>query len=248
MQLMTSLSKVRGLFVTGTDTDVGKTYVSCRIIEALLSSGHNVGAYKPACSGAMVTSQGSSSLPQWHDVHELWNATGQRFPKSQVCPQCFLEPLAPPLAAAREGRTVSAEQLRSGVDWWLDRVDLLLVEGAGGIFAPISEQDVVLDLAVDLGFPMLIVARPGLGTINHTLLTIAAIRQRGLPIAGVVMTSALPFAQQSVMENIKEITDRSGVPVLAVIAPDQPWPPTIDPAACFSHSPNLRHQELEFGK
>lgn len=248
MQLMSSLSKVRGLFVTGTDTDVGKTYVSCRIIEALLNTGHNVGAYKPACSGAIISSLGSSSLPEWHDVNELWSATGQRFPKSQICPQCFLEPLAPPLAAAREGCTVSAQQLRSGVDWWLDRVDLLLVEGAGGVFAPISEQDVVLDLAVDLGFPMLIVARPGLGTINHTLLTIAAIRQRDLPITGVVMTSALPFEQQSVMENIKEITDRSGVPVLAVIEPDQPWPATIDPAAYFSRSLNPTHQELQVGK
>ncbi|ADG66374.1 dethiobiotin synthase [Planctopirus limnophila DSM 3776] len=248
MQFMALLSNLRGLFVTGTDTDVGKTYVSCRIIEALLNTGHNVGAYKPACSGAIVSSLAPSSQPEWHDVNELWSATGQRFPKSQICPQCFLEPLAPPLAAAREGRTVSAQQLRSGVDWWLDRVDLLLIEGAGGIFAPISEQDVVLDLAVDLGFPMLIVARPGLGTINHTLLTIAAIRQRGLPIAGVVMTSASPFDQPSVMENIKEITARSGVPVLAVIEPDRPWPVTIDPADCFSHSRNLTHHEPTVGE
>lgn len=228
--------QTRGLFITGTDTDVGKTYVSCRLIDSMRAQGLSVGAYKPVCSGVLPTlGESGTSQPRWHDVEELWEATGNLFPRKRLAPQCFRAPLAPPLAAALEGKEVSPPMLREGAAWWHGRVEWLVVEGAGGIFAPISQEDVVLDLAADLGYPILIVARPTLGTINHTLLTIAAIRHRSLAVSGVVFTAAQPFDSVAAGDNARLITELSGVPVIATLHPGQPWPVDIASTTLFAN-------------
>lgn len=207
-----------GLFITGTDTDVGKTFVSVLIAEQLRTEGVKVGAYKPACSGAVETAGG----PVWEDVEALHAAAGGTFGRERICPQRFLAPLAPPVAAREEGRAVDGALLRSGAEWWAARCDFLIVEGAGGLLCPLTEEETVADLAVDLGLPLLVVARAALGTINHTLLTIEAARSRGLTIAGVVLNEVTPADVAAASANAAEITRRSGAPVLGIVAHGRP--------------------------
>jgi dethiobiotin synthetase len=206
---------MRGLFITGTDTGVGKTAVTSAVVRLLGAGECSVGAYKPAASGSEPGPQGQV----WGDVEALFAALGGKFPRERICPQTFAAPLAPPVAAEVEGRHVDATLLRTGAEWWRDQVEMLLVEGAGGLLSPLSDTDSVADVAADLGFPVLIVARLGLGTINHTLLTIEAARARRLRVAGVVLSEAVPLAEtdESWKTNPRELQRRCDVPVLAVV-------------------------------
>jgi len=207
---------MRGLFITGTDTGVGKTAVTSAAVRWLRAQGVSVGAYKPAASGAERSPRGEEV---WGDVESLFAALGGSFPRERICPQTFAAPLAPPVAAEFEGRQVDGRLLRTGAEWWRDRVDVLLVEGAGGLLAPLSDTESVADVARDLGFPVVIVARLGLGTINHTLLTIEAARARQLDVAGVVLSEAVPLPETDVSwrTNPRELQRRCKVPVLAVV-------------------------------
>ncbi|MBA3313884.1 MAG: dethiobiotin synthase [Planctomycetota bacterium] len=206
---------IPGLFITGTDTGVGKTYVAAMIAERLLQEGVNVGAYKPACSGAIVS---DAARPVWDDVEVLHRATGERFDRQRISPQRFIAPLAPPVAAGLENRIVDAGLLRTGGYWWEDHCEFLLVEGVGGWLCPLTDSETVADLAVDFRLPLLIVARASLGTINHTLLTVEAVRQRGVPIAGIVLSeTTAPVDPSSVKANVVEIEKRCDVRVLGVV-------------------------------
>lgn len=175
----------RGLFVTGTDTDVGKTFVGAIIVRSLTREGYRVGVYKPVASGCEIVGGELQST----DALTLWDAAGRPGPLSEVCPQRFAAPLAPNLAAAAEGRSVDRRLLRRGLESWTDRCDLVVVEGAGGLFSPISQSDFVVDLAKELAYPVIIVAANRLGTINATLLTIQAAERAGLQVAGVVLNT-----------------------------------------------------------
>lgn len=204
----------RGLFVTGTDTGVGKTFVTSALAEIWHRGGAKIGAYKPAASGCDFDAAGN---PTWGDVDSLHAALDGAVPKSRICPQCFAAPLAPPIAAEQEGRRVDDALLLSGAAWWQSRTELLLVEGAGGLLAPLSETQSNADLAVSLNFPVLIVARAGLGTINHTLLTVEAAQRRGLHVVGIVLNAAQPASSdQSVQSNPTQLAKRCTVPILAV--------------------------------
>jgi dethiobiotin synthetase len=203
-----------GLFITGTDTNVGKTVVATAIVRQLRAEGVRVGAYKPAASGA-VERPGRGRV--WEDIEQLSQALGNAYPAERICPQRFAAPLAPPLAAAAEGRTVDSPLLRDGAMWWQGQVDFLVVEGAGGLLSPLSDADSVADLARDLALPLIVVARAGLGTINHTLLTLEAAQSRGLTIAGIVLNQAAAGdGDPSVESNPAELQKRTRVPVLAV--------------------------------
>lgn len=175
----------RGLFVTGTDTDVGKTFVGAIIVRSLTRQGYRVGVYKPVASGCQIV----GGELQSSDAVALWDAAGRPGPLSEVCPQRFAAPLAPNLAAAAEGRSVDPQLLRGGLESWTDRCDLVVVEGAGGLFSPISHSDFVVDLAKELAYPVIIVAANRLGTINATILTIQAAERAGLQVAGVVLNT-----------------------------------------------------------
>ncbi len=207
----------RGLFITGTNTEIGKTYVAALIARALVSAGHRVGVYKPAASGCQR--QGDTLVSD--DAVALWRAAGSPGTLAEVCPQMFAAPLAPHLAAAVEGRELDAALLRSGLDVWLDRSDIVLVEGAGGLMSPLGEEEFVADLAYDLGFPLVVVARNGLGVINHVLQTLitAATFRNGLNVAGVVLNETTPRADDpSIALNAREIRRRAVPPVLAEVA------------------------------
>ena len=181
---MTEINDMQTILVTGTDTNVGKTYISCLLIRKLRQSGLTVGAYKPACSGARWDVSGS---PHWDDVEDLRLATGSDVPVDLVCPQRFLAAVAPNVAASLEGTTVSSERLISGVSEWKGKVDVLVIEGAGGVFCPLSDELTVLDFAIRMQSPVLVVAANRLGVISHTRLTVDRLRQSGLNIAGVLL-------------------------------------------------------------
>lgn len=205
---------MRGLFITGTDTGVGKTHIACEIVRELRAAGHRVGAFKPACSGAVI---GSNSQPSWDDVERLRGALGRDVSDDQLCPQRFLAPLAPPVAARQETRTVDLDAIQHGLDRWRSECDIVIVEGAGGLLCPLTDERTMADLAAQFEFPLLIVARLELGTINHTLLTVEVARQRGLPLAGIVFNEPMPpMTDHSSATNAAEVAARCDVPILAI--------------------------------
>jgi dethiobiotin synthetase len=207
--------QTRGLFVAGTDTEVGKTYVASCIAAALHRQGHRVGVYKPAASGCRVGDGQRFS----DDAVALWEAAGRPRSLADVCPQQFLAPLAPPQAAREEGREVDGALLRSGLSKWLRDFDIVLVEGVGGLMSPISEEDYVADLAAEFGFPLIVVAPNVLGVINQTLQTLitAATFRDGLEIAGVVLNHVRPPSENdpSIASNRGLLEQRCVPPILA---------------------------------
>lgn len=203
----------RGLFITGNDTEVGKTWVGTIIVKSLVAAGHRVGVYKPVSSDCIYDGQTLVS----EDSIALWTAAGSPLTLDHVCPQRFRVPLAPHLAARNEGREVSAEQLRQGLSAWTGHCDIVVVEGAGGLMSPISDDEYMADLALDFGYPMVVVSANILGAINQTLMTLisAASFRGGLPVAGVVMNDIRRFQSDLSSEsNVQQIASRSVAPVL----------------------------------
>jgi len=199
------------MFIVGTDTDVGKTYVASIIARQLHAAGHRVGVYKPVASGCRA--EGGQLVSD--DAVALWNAAGQPGTLDEVCPQRFRAPLAPNVAARVEGKAVDDAQLRAGLEVWRKRSEVVVVEGAGGWFSPLSDRTLVSDLAEEFGYPVVIVARNALGTINHTLLTIAAVRaSTKLAIAAVVLNRVSEATDGSEATNREELAKRTDVPIL----------------------------------
>jgi len=182
---------MRGVFVTGTDTDIGKTLVA-----AWLTVHWRADYWKPLQTGAAQDSDGGT-------VARL--APGRTIHPSNVVLQA---PLSPYEAARREGVEIDLATLVPPVT---DRP--LVVEGAGGVLVPINGRELMIDLIERLGLPALVVARSSLGTVNHTLLALAALRQRGVTVAGVVLNGQLNPANRQAIEHF------GGVPVLAELQP-----------------------------
>ena len=207
----------RGLFITGTGTGVGKTYVAALIARSLAAAGKRVGVYKPVASGCELH-DGRLVSP---DAVTLWEAAGKPGTLDQACPQIFAAPIAPHVAARAEGRRVDPKLLRTGLDFWRESCDIVLVEGAGGLLSPLSDDDYNADLAAEFGYPLVIVAANELGTINATLQTLIAARhhRHGLRVAGVILNSPRPLANDpSTASNADELRKRCDVPLLAVMA------------------------------
>tara|TARA_R110002072_G_scaffold302710_2_gene487601 strand:- start:100787 stop:101506 length:720 start_codon:yes stop_codon:yes gene_type:complete len=204
---------MRGLFVTGTDTDVGKTYVSSIILRELIDAGFRVGGAKPACSGAVLVNGES----RWADLDQLAEAA-RISDVGLICTQKFKAPLAPPVAARLEGRQPDLLAMQENFLAWDSRADIVVVEGVGGLLCPLTDQQSVADFAAWVGFPLLIVARLGLGTINHTLLTIEAATRRDIPIAGIILNDGEGLADTPAGQtNFDELTNRTDVPVLGIV-------------------------------
>ena len=170
---------MRGLFVTGTDTGVGKSVLAASVCAALASQGERVAAFKP-----VVTGLDDEPGEFGYDHELLASAANSGQAPEDVAPYRFGPPLSPHLAAELAGERIEPARL-------LDAVrarELLVCEGVGGLMVPITTGYLVRDLAIDVGLPLIVAARAGLGTINHTLLTVEAARTAGLRVAGVVMT------------------------------------------------------------
>jgi len=212
-------STVPGLFITGTDTGVGKTYVAALIARSLAAAGRRVGVYKPAASGCPRDAQGCLVS---EDAVALWEAAGRPADLEHVCPQRFAAPLAPHLAARAEGREIDSGLLRRGADYWQARSEIVLVEGAGGLMSPMGGDQYVADLAQDLGFPLIVVSRNILGTINATLQTLmaASVYHGGLEVAGLVLNHPAPpsAGDLSLASNRGELAARCAPPLLAAVA------------------------------
>ncbi len=176
---------MRGLFVTATDTGVGKTVVSAALLAAMAGEGELVRAYKPAITGledqAEIAARG-----EWPADHELLGAVAGMDP-DEVAPLRYGPAVSPHLAAALAGERIEPAGLLAGARLDEDAANLV-VEGVGGLLTPLADDFSVCDLALALALPVLIAARPGLGTINHTLLTLRVARAAGLDVRAVVLT------------------------------------------------------------
>jgi dethiobiotin synthetase len=179
--------KPPGLLISGTDTGVGKTKVTSWLAAELVRRGINLGLSKPVASGA----EWVDGLPTWGDTESLRRVCPMNPSVDEITPIRFLEPLAPNVAARRDPawqqRTLMLTDYLSAIACWNGRCEALLVEGVGGLLCPITDQATMADLAVAWGQPVLLVVRQGLGTINHTMMTLEIARARGIEIIGMVM-------------------------------------------------------------
>ncbi len=208
---------MRGLFVTATDTGVGKTEVACAILRDARRRGLDLAPMKPAQSGVVA---GEPT-----DAERLREASERVEPLAVVCPYSFAAPLAPAVAARVEGREIAFDRIVETARALAARHAALLVEGAGGLLVPLTERETYADLAVALALPVLVVARAGLGTVNHTALTVEALRRRGLDVAAIVLNRATPGEDPSVPHNAREIARLTGLEPLALL------PYVADPVA-----------------
>src|SRR3954452_24161199 len=174
---------MRGLFITGTDTEVGKTVVTAAVCASLAARGERVAAFKPVVTGL------DDEPGDWPRDHELLArvASAGQSPEG-VAPLRFGPPVSPHLAAEQAGPTMEPHALVRAARATAERADVLVCEGVGGLMVPLTTGYSIRDLALDLHLPLVVAARPGLGTINHTLLTIEAARAAGLQIRAVVLT------------------------------------------------------------
>jgi dethiobiotin synthetase len=199
-----------GLFVTGTGTEVGKTVVAAVIARGLAAGGRKVAVFKPAVSGLAEIAAGEGD----HEV--LRRASGSEQAEDEIAPYRYRPPLSPHLAAELAGEAIDPGRLRDGAEAARAAGDVLVAEGVGGLLVPLTPTYLVRDFASDLGLPLVIAAAPGLGTINHTLLTIEAARAAGLTVQAVVLTP-WPEKPQRIHESNRESIGRLGeVRVLAL--------------------------------
>jgi dethiobiotin synthetase len=183
---------------------VGKTTVLAAAARALRRQGRPVQVCKPVASGG-------------DDDTRLLAAAAGLTDLSAITPWMLREPAAPPVAARLEGIELKLDELVAAVQRLIRPGVPLLVEGVGGLLCPLTERETVADLARRLGFPLVVVARRSLGTLNHTLLTVEAAQRRGLPVAGVVVSETEPVASLAAQSNVEELR-RLDVPILGVLA------------------------------
>jgi len=169
-----------GVFVTGTGTEVGKTVVAAALARTLAAQGKRVGVFKPAVTGLEEEGESDHAL--------LRRAAGSDQSDEEIAPYRYGPPASPHLAAALAGEEIEPERLRSAAATAAARADAIICEGVGGLLVPLGPSYLVRDLAADLGHPLVVVAPAGLGTINHTLLTLEAARAAGLEVVLVVLT------------------------------------------------------------
>lgn len=226
---------MRGLFVTGTDTGVGKTILSAALAAAMTADGERVRAFKPVVTGLDATTAASADPPgagaahpagAWPPDHVLLAAAAEMDPED-VAPLRFGPAVSPHLAAHLQETPIDPRMLLENARASAAAGTVLVAEGVGGLLVPLAEDYSVCDLAADLGLPLLIAARPGLGTINHTLLTLRAARAAGLDVLAVVLT---PWpAQPSAMElsNSETIARLGEVDVVTLGAVEAPVPAAL---------------------
>jgi dethiobiotin synthetase len=175
--------KFKGIFVTGTDTGIGKTHVAKGIAKAFQQAGFKVGVFKPVETGVKDFPEDACALKESAECCEGLDV---------VCPYSFREPVAPWVAGKREGHPVKFYVIQKTFDYIFSKHDLCVVEGAGGLLVPISEEGTYADLAKHLGLPVLVVVGLRLGAINHALLTLEVARSRGLHVLGYVLNEFQP--------------------------------------------------------
>ncbi|MDP2239030.1 MAG: dethiobiotin synthase [Burkholderiales bacterium] len=222
MTLHPSPFTLHGLFVTGTDTAVGKTLMTCALLHAYAARGLHVVGMKPVAAGA-----------QWHadglrndDVEQILEAGNVAAPRELVNPYCFEPAIAPHIAARIAGTEIDLLHLERAYAALGAMADMVVVEGAGGFCVPLNAREDTADLAQRLRLPVLLVVGMRLGCLNHALLTAQAIHARGLKLAGWVANHIDPQMMQA-EDNVAALSERLGAPPVARIA----FSPCPDPRA-----------------
>lgn len=203
---------IKRWFITGTDTDVGKTVTSCALLQAAATQGYRTAGYKPVASGSQMTVDGLRNS----DALALQANSSERLSYSQVNPFTFLEATSPHIASESEGRTIPLTALSDGLRQLEQSADWILVEGAGGWFTPLSSQVTFADWVQLEQLPVIMVVGVKLGCINHALLTAQAIRQAGLILAGWVANEVTPAGKRQA-EYMATLTRMITAPLLGVI-------------------------------
>jgi dethiobiotin synthetase len=170
-----------GIFVTGTDTGVGKTVVAAAIAWNLTQAGKRVALMKPVQTGTIVSGP--------TDIEFVQKVLGADYSLDVSCPYMFSDPVAPLVASMLVGERIDIKKIKDAYSRLSSDNDFVIVEGAGGLLVPILEDYFMSDLALDLDLPVLIVTRPNLGTLNHTFLTLESAKKRGLDVAGIVISN-----------------------------------------------------------
>ena len=201
----------QAFFVTGTDTGVGKTYVACKLIEQYAAQGYKVIGMKPVAAGCELV-DGS-----WvnEDMLKLEAASNVQAPRELTNPYSFKEAIAPHLAAEKEGVEIEIEVIRQAFNKLRDIADVVIVEGAGGFLVPLNATQSTADLAVILNIPMMLVVSMKLGCINHSLLTVEAIKARNLALHGWVANQLDP-TMPALAENEATLTQKITAPRIYV--------------------------------
>ena len=215
---------MRGVFVTGTGTEVGKTVVAAVLARAAASSGRRVAVFKPAVSG-LEGYEASGAEPD----HELLRrAAGSTQRDEEIAPYRYGPPLSPHLAAELRGAEIEPARLLDGARAAAAAADVLICEGVGGFLVPLTRTYLVRDFARQLELPVVIAAPAGLGTINHTLLTLEAVRGAGLDVAAVVLTPWPPepgALERSNRETIERLGVVRSYPLETIdLARPESWP------------------------
>ncbi|HYA87471.1 MAG TPA: dethiobiotin synthase [Nitrospirota bacterium] len=204
----------KGIFITGTDTGVGKTYIAERLVSGLRRKGMNVGVMKPAETGC--GNRAGRLIPS--DALRLKKAAATDDSLALINPYRFREPLAPFVAAQRAGKKIDPRVITRSFNTLCRKHEFVVVEGAGGIMVPLTRHFTYRELAYTMRLPVVIVARPGLGTINHTLLTVSALRLQDIPVAGIIINYAIErrvgLAEETSPSIIAEMSD---LPILGTV-------------------------------
>ncbi len=179
----------RGWFITGTDTGIGKTVVSAMLLLKLKEQGRRVMYMKPVQTGCKMRDT-ERVAPDPEYCLRLAGLAPKPTEHEDICPYRLLMPASPHLAAAREDGIISLDRIISSFQRLQERYDPIIVEGAGGVLVPLDDDSTILDLMCALELPAVIVCRTGLGTLNHTLLTVRAVQDAGLRIAGLVLVQS----------------------------------------------------------
>ncbi len=197
----------RGIFITGTDTGVGKTVFSALLLRALLLNDYSACPFKPIETGCRR--DGEILLPE--DGEFLKEMTAKAEPIKNITPYCFEHPVAPMVAAELEGKEIEIERIKKTYKELSLKYDLIVTEGAGGLMVPIREDYYYLDLALELRLPVVVVALNRLGVINHTLLTLEVLDKYGLKVLGVVLNNLskdpLDQSRDSNLHTLKRLID-----------------------------------------
>ena len=204
--------------MTGTDTSVGKTVVAGAITDWFRRRSFRVAVCKPVATGCVRRREGLVS----EDAEFLAHCAEARFPLDVICPQRYAQPLAPAVAAERSGRPLDWEAIDRAIAAMARESDVMVVEGVGGLMVPMDSKHTLRDAASWLGAPALVVARPSLGTINHTLLTVGALREAKIPVAGTVI-NRYPAENASIAEETNpRAIERWGKTQVLCVIPDEP--------------------------
>ena len=203
---------MRGYFVTGTDTDVGKTWVTAGLLHAFNARGQRTIAMKPVASGCDTIDKQLRNA----DALCLMQHMSEPAEYDEVNPYAFIPAVAPHIVAARVNQAIELESILQTAKHLANRADVILVEGVGGWQVPLNRMQTVADLAVELQLPLIMVVAIKLGCLNHALLTAESIKVRGLPLAGRVANMCYDFDPVT-KENIAALQDRLASPLLAEI-------------------------------